>query len=91
MAAGSGCRSLLALAIVMCVTVIVFVAFASIVAWGFGRIGRSMIAEAPRFQMLYDQATLWLEGHGIVIASDVGRAFQRAMADSAVQSVIGRG
>jgi AI-2 transport protein TqsA len=60
---------LLALAIVMCTTVVVFLAFASIVAWGFGRIGRSMIAETPRFQMLYDQATAWLEGHGIVVAS----------------------
>jgi predicted PurR-regulated permease PerM len=60
---------LIALAIVMGATVIVFLAFASVVAWGFGRIGRSMIAEAPRFQMLYDQATQWLEGHGIVVAS----------------------
>jgi predicted PurR-regulated permease PerM len=53
----------------MCATVIVFFAFALVVGWGFGRVGRSMIAEAPRFQMLYDQMTQWLEGHGIVIAS----------------------
>lgn len=59
---------LLALAIVISVTVAVFVVFASLVSWGFGRVGRSLIAEAGRFQSLYSQAAAWLEGHGIVVA-----------------------
>lgn len=59
---------LLALALVVGVIVVVFVLFASVVAWGFGRIARSLISDAPRFQMLYDQAAVWLEGHGIVVA-----------------------
>jgi predicted PurR-regulated permease PerM len=59
---------LLALAIVMCIIAVGLLAFASIVAWGFSRIGRSLIADAPRFQGLYDQASVWLEGHGIVVA-----------------------
>lgn len=59
---------LLALAIVISVTMAVFVVFASLVSWGFGRVGRSVIAEATRFQILYSQATAWLEGHGIVVA-----------------------
>ena len=78
---------LIALAIVMSVTVIVFVAFASVVAWGFGRIGRSMIAEAPRFQMLYDQATQWLEGHGIVVASMWSEHFNVRWLIRAVQGI----
>lgn len=59
---------LVALAIVVTATVAVFVVFGSIVTWGFGRIGRSLIADAPRFQMLYDQAASWLEIHGIAVA-----------------------
>jgi len=58
---------LVALAIVVVFTVAVFAIFGSIVAWGFGRIGRSLIAEAPRFQMLYDQAAAWLETHGVAV------------------------
>ncbi|SFU22706.1 AI-2E family transporter [Mesorhizobium sp. YR577] len=41
---------LLALAIVVMVVLLVFIVFASVVAWGFGRIGRSLIAETPRLQ-----------------------------------------
>lgn len=59
---------LLALALVVGVIVVVFILFASVVAWGFGRIARSLISDAPRFQMLYDQAAVWLEGHGIIVA-----------------------
>jgi predicted PurR-regulated permease PerM len=60
---------LLALALVMVVVVVVFFLFASVAAWGFGPIARSLISDAPRFQMLYDRAAIWLEGHGIVIAA----------------------
>jgi predicted PurR-regulated permease PerM len=59
---------LLALAIVIFVTVVVFAIFASLVSWGFGRVGRSLVAEAGRFQHLYAQAVAWLEGHGIMVA-----------------------
>lgn len=59
---------LLALAIVISVTVVVFFVFASLTAWGFGRVGRAIIADAGRFQSLYEQLTVWLEGHGIAIA-----------------------
>jgi AI-2 transport protein TqsA len=60
---------LLALAVVVCAVVVVFIAFASAMTWGFGRIGRSVIADSARFQTLYDQLAEWLEGHGIVVAS----------------------
>lgn len=59
---------LIALAIVVLVTSVVFGGFLSLVTWGLGRIGRSLIAEAGRFQLLYGQATDWLEAHGIVAA-----------------------
>ena len=59
---------LAALAIVVMLVVAVFTVFGSIVAWGFGRIGRSLIADAPRLQLLYVQAVGWLDNHGIAVA-----------------------
>ncbi|WP_348640076.1 AI-2E family transporter [Mesorhizobium sp. B3-1-1] len=59
---------LIALAIVVCVVVLAFFAFASIASWGFGRIGRSVLADSARFQGLYSQLAEWLEGHGVVMA-----------------------
>ena len=81
---------LLALAIVVCVTVVVFLSFASIIAWAFGRIGRSLITEAPRFQLLYDQAATWLEGHGIVIAGLWAEHFNIGWLIRTLQGVTGR-
>ncbi|MGV3635218.1 MAG: AI-2E family transporter [Pseudorhodoplanes sp.] len=81
---------LLALAIVMCAIVVVFLAFAAMIAWGFGRVVRALIAEAPRFQSLYDNAALWLEGHGIVIAGIWAEHFNMRWLIGALQSVTGR-
>src|ERR1700755_1528164 len=55
---------LLALAITIVVTVAVCLAFASLVVWGFSRVGRSLVADAARYQALYDTMVTWLCGHG---------------------------
>ena len=60
--------ALFALAITMTVTVAVMLAFASLVVWGFGRVGRSLIANSSRYQALYDAAVAWLENHGVSAA-----------------------
>jgi AI-2 transport protein TqsA len=60
---------LVALFFTMLATVVILAAFVSVIAWGFGRVGRFFIADAPRFQFLYGQAADWLESHGIVLAS----------------------
>jgi predicted PurR-regulated permease PerM len=60
---------LLALSISISVLVVAFAGFASLIAWGFGRVGRWGIVNMGRFQALYDRATAWLEDHGIAIAS----------------------
>jgi predicted PurR-regulated permease PerM len=60
---------LLALAVVVCLIVLVFVVFGSLAFRAFGRIGRSVVADSARFQELYNQIAVWLEGHGIVVAS----------------------
>ena len=60
--------ALLALAITMAVTVAVCIAFASLVAWGFGRVGVSLLADTARYQALYERAIDWLDDRGISVA-----------------------
>jgi AI-2 transport protein TqsA len=60
--------ALLALAITMSVTVAVCMAFASLVVWGFGRVGVSLLADSARYQALYASAIDWLEDRGISVA-----------------------
>lgn len=81
---------LLALAIVIFITIVVFVAFASLVAWGFGRVARSLVSEAARFQLLYEQVTVWLEGHGIVLAGLWAQHFNVGWLVRAAQEITGR-
>ncbi len=59
---------LVALAVSMLATVVVLAAFVLLVAWGFGRVGRFIVSDAARFQLLYGNMAEWLEGHGIVLA-----------------------
>ena len=60
--------ALLALAITVLATTAVMLAFASLVVWGFGRVGHSVVADSARYQALYDKLVDWLEGHGISVA-----------------------
>ena len=59
---------LLALGITVVVTVSVFLAFASLIVWGFSRVARSIISDLPHYQTLFDRAVTWLDGHGISVA-----------------------
>jgi len=58
---------LVALAISMLVTIVVIGAFAWVITWGLNRVGRYVVTDAARFQLIYNQLTEWLEGHGIVV------------------------
>ena len=60
--------ALFALAITMAVTVAVCIAFASLAAWGFGRVGVSLLADTARYQALYERAIDWLDDRGISVA-----------------------
>ncbi len=59
---------LVALVLTVAGTVVVVTEFASLVTWGFGSVGRFVISDAARYQILYGQVAEWLEGHGIAIA-----------------------
>jgi len=60
---------LVALAISMLATILVIGAFAWTITWAFSRVGRYIVTDAARFQLLYTQMADWLAGHGIVVES----------------------
>lgn len=57
-----------ALAVTLLVTLAVGLAFASLAAWGFGRVGHSFLTDATRYQSYYDRMVLWLDSHGVSVA-----------------------
>ena len=81
---------LLALAIVILVTAAACVVFASLVTWAFGRVGRSLVNDAARFQTLYEQVTVWLDGHGIMVAGLWAEHFNVRWLVRAMQGITGR-
>jgi AI-2 transport protein TqsA len=60
---------LVALAISVLATIMVIGAFAWTITWAFSRVGRYIVTDAARFQLLYNQMADWLAGHGIVVES----------------------
>jgi AI-2 transport protein TqsA len=60
---------LAALAVTILVTLGVIAVLASLIVWGFGKVGQWLIGNAGRFQSLYKQMSDWFEGHGIFIAA----------------------
>src|SRR5215475_2033784 len=59
---------LLALGVTIVITVSVCLGFASLAIWGFGRVFRSIVADAERYQALYDNAVTWLDARGVSVA-----------------------
>jgi AI-2 transport protein TqsA len=60
---------LVALAVSILATIVVIGAFAWVITWGLNRVGRYIVTDFARFQLLYNQVTEWLEGHGVVVES----------------------
>ncbi|MBR1225922.1 MULTISPECIES: AI-2E family transporter [unclassified Bradyrhizobium] len=81
---------LLALAVTIVVTIVVCLAFASLAAWGFGRVGRSLMADTVRYQALYGAMVTWLDGHGVSVAGLWAEHFNVAWLMRATQLVTGR-
>jgi len=82
--------ALLGLAITMTVTVAVMLAFASLVAWGFGRVVRSILADSGRYQAIYDAAVAWLDDRGLSVAGLWAEHFNVGWALRWAQQVTGR-
>ena len=81
---------LIALAITLIVTIAVCLAFASLAAWGFGRVAHSLVADASRYQALYENVAKWLDDHGISIVGVWAEHFNVGWVLRAAQHAAGR-
>lgn len=82
--------TLLALAITLVVTISVCLFFASLAVWGFSRVGRSLVADATRYQALYDSLIAWFEAQGLPVAEAWADYFNVAWLLRVVQQLGGR-
>lgn len=71
-------------------TIAVCGAFTWLVAWGFGRVGVALVADAARLQAVYDQAVAWLEGQGLSVTGFFSEHFSVRWFIGAAQQVTGR-
>ena len=81
---------LLALAVCILATVVVFLTLMSLVIWAFGRVGRGMMTDAGQFQAFYDQATTWLESHGLSVTGMWTEHFNASWILRILQQITGR-
>jgi AI-2 transport protein TqsA len=82
--------ALVALALTIVVTAAVCLAFASLAAWAFGRVGRSLVADAARYQTLYDTMVTWLEDRGVSVAGLWAEHFNTGWLLRTARDVTGR-
>ncbi|MGF7206181.1 putative PurR-regulated permease PerM [Skermanella aerolata] len=81
---------LIALLISILVLFVTFFGFASIIVWGFSRVGRWAVANMGLFQALYDQLTAGLEAHGIAVAGLWAEHFNVGLLFGVMQRVTGQ-
>ncbi len=81
---------LLALAITLLVTLAVGVGFASVAAWGFGRVAGSLLADYTHYQDVYQRLVNWLDGHGVSVAGLWSEHFNVGWLVRVTQLVTGR-
>jgi predicted PurR-regulated permease PerM len=82
---------LLAVAVTIIVTIAILAILVFLVVWGFGLVFQWLINNTDRLQTLYSQATEWLDGHGISIATLVADSYSPGWIIGAVREIGGRG
>lgn len=82
---------LLAVVVTIVVTIAILGALVFLVVWGFGLVVQWLINNTDRLQTLYSQATEWLDGHGISIATLVADNYSPGWIIGAVREIGGRG
>jgi len=82
---------LLALAVTIIVTLAVIAVLVFLVVWGFGLVVQWLIAITDRLQILYLQATEWLDSHGVSITGLMADSYNPGLIVGAVREIGGRG
>ncbi|HXX07664.1 MAG TPA: AI-2E family transporter [Pseudolabrys sp.] len=82
---------LLALAVTIIVTIAIIAVLVFLVVWGFGLVVRWLVANTDRLQILYLQATEWLDSHGVSITGLVADSYNPGLIVSGIREIGGRG
>jgi len=78
---------LVALAVTVLAILVTVTLLASLMIWGFSKLGQWLIGNSARFQVLYMHASDWLEGHGFSIAAQLAENFNMGWLVRVVQEV----
>lgn len=81
---------LVALLITVVAVAVVLTGLATMIGWGFGRAARWLIADTARFQAMYQEATVWLEGHGFAVTGVFSDMLSPSWMVGAIQTVASR-
>jgi len=81
---------LLAILITVVVTLVCVAALLMLFAWGMSVVGQWLIRNGARFQALYQTATVWLEGHGFLLAGQLAETFNVSWFVRMVQTMLAR-
>jgi predicted PurR-regulated permease PerM len=81
---------LLGVVVTVLVVAVVLAAVVTAMTWGFSRAARWLIADAARFQAMYQQAAEWLEGHGFAVTGVFGDLLTPGRMLGTVQAVAAR-
>ena len=81
---------MLAMLITIVATLICVALLLLLFAWGLSVIGQWMVANAARFQTIYQAAADWLEGHGVGLAGAISDTFNMTWLVRFVQSLASR-
>lgn len=81
---------LVALIVTIVVTLTIIAGLVFLVVWGFGLVVQWAINNTDRFQTLYQQATEWLDGHGISVARFLADSYSPGWIIGAIREVGGR-
>ena len=82
---------LLAVLVTIVVTIAILAILVFLVVWGFGLVVQWLLNNTGRLQALYSQATEWLEGHGVSIATLLADNYSPGWIVGAVREIGGRG
>ena len=80
----------IALFLTLSVTIVVVVAFASVIAWALSAIADWLLNNVQRFQSHYVQLTQWLEAHDIFVAGILAERFNVMWLLRLFQEIAGR-
>jgi predicted PurR-regulated permease PerM len=79
-----------ALLLTMIVALVTLLGLAWLVAWAFGRVGTSIVANATTLQALYAAQVAWLESRGIPAAGALSGSFDSRWLVGVAQRVLGQ-